>query len=392
MTWETVPLGMVSRYVRGVTFKPVDVVDPAMGVACLRTKNIQRELDLSDLVYVKPEVRHRIEQRVRPNDVLISSANSWHLVGKAVRATENAVGMLIGGFIGGLRFDPSQVDPAFGYRWFTSSAIQQRVRNFGQQTTNIANLNVDRTMRLPFPLPPLPEQRRIAAIIDEADALGTVRAAQRAQSMATIEAEIQRVLASVESTSPFRSLTSEPFRNGISPSRVGKVEAEVLTLSAITRGGFDPGARKRDTFAAPHSGDKLVREGLHLICRGNGNADLVGAMAVATAGLENVAFPDTMIATRPSAAISSAALAAAWRSDAVREQIRRGARTTNGTYKINQQLLGSIEVPVPSADQQLRIGELNAEKLRSTSLFDASLARTGELFASLQHRAFRGEL
>lgn len=90
---------------------------------------------------------------------------------------------------------------------------------------------------------------------------------------------------------PLSELVGEKFRNGISPSKTGRITADVLTLSAITRGRFDDTERKTDTFASEHAVDKLVRAGLHLICRGNGNPDLVGKMSVVTKDLENVAFP-----------------------------------------------------------------------------------------------------
>ncbi|MFB8146505.1 hypothetical protein ACFC1W_07145 [Microbacterium sp. NPDC056003] len=188
------------------------------------------------------------------------------------------------------------------------------------------------------------------------------------------------------------SMLAEPFRNGISPSRAGTVEAEVLTLSAITRGGFEPLHRKTDSFATAHGPDKVVTKGLHLICRGNGNKDLVGVMAVADVSLADVAFPDTMIGMRPSEEITSTTLLAAWRSDAVREQIRRGARTTNGTYKVNQQLLGSVVVPVPSAEVQTKIDALEQQRAVVNSAMHQSAKGFDALFASLQHRAFRGEL
>ncbi len=391
MKWETVPLGEIARYVRGVTYKPADVVLDE-GIACLRTKNIQSVLDLRDLVYVDEHVTHRLEQRVQPDDVLVSSANSWHLVGRAVRATQAAAGMLIGGFIGALRFNTARIDPAFGYRWFSSPEVQARVRSFGQQTTNIANLNVDRTLRLDIPLPPLPEQRRIAAILDEADALRSTWGATRESARRAISSRISALLSKSTDIKPLAQLLAEPMRNGISPSRGGRYEGEVLTLSAITRGAFDPRQRKSDLFAAPHAADKLAIEGLHLICRGNGNAELVGAMVAVTDQLDGVAFPDTMIGFRPSSEINSPTLVAAWRHPTVRDQLRRAARTTNGTYKVNQQSLASVTVPVPRREDQEQIAALDAERAKLDSQLAQGLVSLDELFASLQHRAFRGEL
>jgi type I restriction enzyme S subunit len=247
-------------------------------------------------------------------------------------------------------------------------------------------------LKVTVPLPPLPEQRRIAAILDEADTLRRSRCRARVAMNRAIDARISELLNRAGDRRTLGSLIGEPLRNGISPSRTGTVEADVLTLSAITRGSFNARFRKTDTFASPHSADKLVTAGLHLICRGNGNADLVGVMAVAPSTLEGVAFPDTMMGMRPSDEINSASLLAAWRHDSVREQIRRGARTTNGTYKVNQQLLSSIEVPLPSRDAQIEIADLERARIDVDEKMASSLKSLDSLFASLQHRAFRGEL
>ena len=49
--WKTVALGDVAEFVRGINFKPDDVVPTGTpgSVACMRTKNVQAELDLSDV-------------------------------------------------------------------------------------------------------------------------------------------------------------------------------------------------------------------------------------------------------------------------------------------------------------------------------------------------------
>lgn len=289
--------------------------------------------------------------------------------------------------------DEARVAPDYLIRFLKSPRALASYPRLGRGTAERRkSISLDALGRLEVPLPPLPEQRRIAAILDEADALRATRSRQRSAADDAANRYMAEILQRTSDHRVLGSLLAEPFRNGISPSRSGTVEAEVLTLSSITRGSFDPRFRKTDMFSTPHAPDKLVIAGVHLICRGNGNADLVGTMAAATETLGGVAFPDTMIAMRPSPAISSATLLAAWRGENVREQIRRGARTTNGTFKINQQVLASILVPVPSPADQSLIDSAEEDRDRLLSAAQRSEASLDELFASLQHRAFRGEL
>jgi type I restriction enzyme S subunit len=57
------------------------------------------------------------------------------------------------------------------YHWISSPQIQHDIRHCGRQTTNISNLDVCRFLDLSFPYPTGGEQRRIAAILDKADAI-----------------------------------------------------------------------------------------------------------------------------------------------------------------------------------------------------------------------------
>ncbi|WP_375236618.1 restriction endonuclease subunit S [Microbacterium schleiferi] len=277
----------------------------------------------------------------------------------------------------------------FLYWWLKSHTALLQSKGRGATFLELSKAEVE---RLQIPLPPLPEQRRIAAILDEAAALRSTWGETRESARRAISSRISALLSKSTDIKPLAQLLAEPMRNGISPSRGGRYEGEVLTLSAITRGAFDPRQRKSDLFAAPHAADKLAIEGLHLICRGNGNAELVGAMVAVTEQLDGVAFPDTMIGFRPSSEINSPTLVAAWRHPTVRDQLRRAARTTNGTYKVNQQSLSSIMVPVPRREDQEQIAALDAERTKLDSQLAQGLVSLDELFASLQHRAFRGEL
>lgn len=165
-------LGDVATFIRGITYKPADVRSDgdADAIACMRTKNIQADLDDDDLVLI-PKALAKAEKILRHGDILVSSANSWNLVGKCSWVPDLPYTATFGGFTSVLRADPKKVHPRYLYRWFATERVQRLARSFGQQTTNISNLNHSRCLDLEIPLPPLDEQRRIAAILDKADAM-----------------------------------------------------------------------------------------------------------------------------------------------------------------------------------------------------------------------------
>ena len=176
---KSVRLGDVAAFVRGVTFKPTDVIpfDEPGAVWCFRTKNVQAELDTSDIWALSPGLVRRKDQITKIGDILVSSANSWHLIGKCCWIPDLPSSATFGGFVTVLRAIPDKVNPRYLYRWFSSEKTQHTVRGFGRQTTNISNLDLGRCLDLRIDLPSLPEQRRIAAILDGADALRAKRRA-----------------------------------------------------------------------------------------------------------------------------------------------------------------------------------------------------------------------
>lgn len=168
-----VTLDSVLTFHRGITFKPEDKVEVGSddSVVCLRTKNIQKQLDERDLIAVPSSFVKRDELYVKAGDILISTANSWNLVGKSVRIKKTLHNSTIGGFISLLRPKTEQVDPDYLFRFITMNETQSRIRNLGKQTTNISNLDRVRFLQLEIPLPPLETQKQIAAVLEKADQL-----------------------------------------------------------------------------------------------------------------------------------------------------------------------------------------------------------------------------
>jgi type I restriction enzyme S subunit len=166
-------LGDVVDFIRGITFKPEDVVGvkEENAVVCMRTKNIQEELEVDDLIAVPESFVRRDELLLEEGDILISSANSWNLVGKVARVPALPYRATAGGFIAIVRAKPGAIEPNYLYRWLASEANQAAIRACGRQTTNISNLSVPRFLDLPIALPEWPDQVRAATILDKADSL-----------------------------------------------------------------------------------------------------------------------------------------------------------------------------------------------------------------------------
>ena len=164
-------LGEVSEFIRGITFTPNDVEEVASTntVGVMRTKNVQEQLDLNDVWKINRKFVKNKNQYLEEGDLLVSTANSWNLVGKASWVPLLNYESSFGGFVTVLRGNKKLVDRRYLYYWFVSDRIQELLRSFSNKTTNISNLSLSRAKELTIPLPPLAEQQRIAALLDTAD-------------------------------------------------------------------------------------------------------------------------------------------------------------------------------------------------------------------------------
>ena len=196
--WEVVPFGNVVEIVRGVTFPAsakAKTQTPGT-VACLRTTNVQDEVEWDDILYIPRDIVGREDQWVLPNDILISMANSYALVGKVALVKEPHPETTFGGFIAAIR--PLLIDPTFVLYVLRSKDIQQELRGTSSQTTNISNISLAGIRPIAFPLPPLAEQRRIVGKVDQllglCDELAARQAARREARSALVGATLDRLV------------------------------------------------------------------------------------------------------------------------------------------------------------------------------------------------------
>jgi type I restriction enzyme S subunit len=289
--------------------------------------------------------------------------------------------------------DEQRVQPSFLLHFMRSGKLERQIQAMSFGATNRQRITEDNLLGMKLDLPPLPEQRRIAAILDQAETLR----AKRRQTLQLLDDLTQAVFlemfgAASAPTVAFGDLCSR-MRNGVSPTAGGTESAWVLTLTAITSGRFREEARKEGKFVTSPGPEHRVQACDFLVCRGNGNAHLVGQGCFPPHDLPDVVFPDTMIAASVDAArVLPEYLAAAWATADVRRQIEAGARTTSGIYKINQRTLESISLRLPPFEEQWRFVHRARTMARNSTMRRQALAEADALFASLQSRAFSGRL
>jgi type I restriction enzyme S subunit len=172
---QTVKIGDLCDQIRGVTYSKEDASDgPGIDlVPILRAGNItDAGLVFDDLVYV-PRSCVAEKQMVKKHDVIVAaSSGSLDVVGKTAQATCDYAGSF-GAFCKVLR--PKQiVEPRYFAHYFKTKAYR-RIISQKAAGANINNLRSGDLEDLEIPLPAFSDQRRIADILDRADALRAKR-------------------------------------------------------------------------------------------------------------------------------------------------------------------------------------------------------------------------
>ncbi|MGK3210017.1 restriction endonuclease subunit S [Enterobacter kobei] len=166
--WECARLGNTVAIIRGITFPASEKhKEPSKGkIACLRTANVQDSIEWDDLLYVSESFVKRSEQFAEKGDIVMSMANSRELVGKVAYIYNIPTGSAtFGGFLSVIR--PYGFNAAFLMSVLRSPSIKSILIDSSSQTTNIANISLEKLNPLVISVPPIGEQNRIASKVEE---------------------------------------------------------------------------------------------------------------------------------------------------------------------------------------------------------------------------------
>ncbi len=168
--WETVQLGDISEAItKGTTPTTYGHDYKEKGISFLRVENITEngKINLNDIKYISPETHEFLNRsKLEEGDILFSIAGA---IGRCALVTSDILPANINQAIALIRIkEKRQINLKFLLQMLLSKYIRNQA---ALEATSLAqtNLNLEQVKKLSLPLPPLPEQKKIAEILTSVD-------------------------------------------------------------------------------------------------------------------------------------------------------------------------------------------------------------------------------
>jgi type I restriction enzyme S subunit len=252
-------------------------------------------------------------------------------------------------------------------------------------------------------LPPLPEQRRIAALLAKADRLRRLRR----YALEVSERYLQGVFVEMFGdpvTNPkgwdFEELGEliERFEAGVNFPPISEKELcspwRVLKVSATTWGEFDPYESKPIKPSTIFADTLIVRRGDLIMSRAN-TTDLVGAVALVEQEPPRVLLPDKLWRLRLSTHSKVLSHYLLWllRQPSMRNAIGALSTGTSSSMKnISMDKAATLNIPVAPMNYQQQFAKTACILGKVCTQQREALRQAEQLFDALLHKAFCGEL
>ncbi|MGA9383302.1 MAG: restriction endonuclease subunit S [Phormidium sp.] len=371
----------------------------SMGIPFIRANNlVNKTISPKDMYFITQEKHNLLlKGHIKTNDILITTRGN---LGTTALVPESYNDANINAQIVLLRANPQTIDPKFLVWCFDTKEVQSQIEQL-QTGTALKQLPVSKVLEIRIPLPPIAQQRRIAEILDRADAVRRKR-----REAIELTEELLR--------SAFLEMFSDPVTNpkgweittlanlltdiesGWSPecdSRQAKSEEwGVLKLGAVTWGHFDPTQNKAllpDTSPRPAL---EVKVGDLLVARKN-TYELVGASAFVHSTRSKLMLPDLIFRLHLTKEIDPVYLWQVLSQKTIRLKLSKLASGTSGSMpNISKARLRTLLLPLPPLEIQIRYREIVNQIWKQQEQQKNSFLVTSDLFNSLLQRAFRGEL
>jgi len=404
--WAGTTLGEVAETIRGVTYKKAEAQSKSGDgrLPLLRATNIvdgRLELD-SELVYVPPS-RVSDAQLLSVGDIVIAaSSGSRTAVGKSAPLRHEWFGSF-GAFCSVAR-PRSPIDASY-LAYFVGSETVRRLWSRRAAGTSINNLKREHFTETPVPLPPLNEQRRIVAAIEEHLSRLDAADASLESALRRLAAQRRAVLFTVlghagPPTVPAAELLSISI-GGVWGKEPGadEIDVSVFRVTEFREGGvLDPTTAARRSITFKQLASRELRPNDLLIEKSGGGPDRpVGRVAFVPAHEGPAVSSNFVQLVRPDSARIDPRFLFRW----LQRRYLDGSAAAHQTASTNIRNLKatdylSLPVPLPALEEQRRIVAEIEERLGAIDALRAAIERAQRRGAALRRsvleRAFRGEL
>ncbi|EPV3056283.1 restriction endonuclease subunit S [Pseudomonas aeruginosa] len=261
----------------------------------------------------------------------------------------------------------------------------------------VKHLSVKGIRAIEIPLPPLPEQKRIAAILDKADAIRR----KRQQAIQLADDFLRAVFLDMFGdpvTNPkgfpigtIRDLVATADYGSSAKASETYGEYPILRMGNITyQGRIDLEELKYINLEEKEKSKYLVEKGDLLFNRTN-SKELVGKTAVYDMD-DPVAIAGYLIRVRPNEMGDSHYISGYLNSAHGKATLRSICKSIVGMANINAQEMQNIPIMLPSIELQRKYQELVVATRCKLQAFDAALKLAEQVFNSLSYKAFSGQL
>jgi type I restriction enzyme, S subunit len=396
--WSDVKLGQVAEFINGDRGKNYpsegDFVDK--GIPFINAGHLtDGEVDFSGMNYISESRYHLLGSgKTRQNDILYCLRGS---LGKTAIVRHEGDAAIASSLV--IIRPSDDCNAGYLYHFLTSALGRSEVSKFDNGSSQ-PNLSANSVKNYHLPLPPLPEQRRIAEVLDRAEALRAKRRAALAQldsltqflfldlfgDPATNPKQFPtpQLADAIELRGGFAFKSGDYVPDGIPLVRIGEVNRGGVTReSACFLPMTHEAAHARFIV---HPGDMLMSLTGTTGKEDYGNVILLNDTFSCYFLNQRVA----LIEPKPSV-LEKHYLLHVFRNPKIRARLTIKSRGIRQANISNGDVL-ELQPPVPPIELQREFARRVSAVAKLKTTQRASLAELDALFASLQHRAFRGEL
>jgi len=284
---------------------------------------------------------------------------------------------------------------------YLKHALENSLGEMGRKVHGATMKHITRGkfLEVEIPLPPLPEQKRIAAILDKADAIRRKR--QEAlrltddflrsvfldmfgDPVTNPKGWMKRTLAKLLETPPRIGTTTPATENGRNlVVRVGEIGATEVALGRCGKVSLEQAGMERYE----------VKFNDILIARAIGSRSHLGKASLFQGSQETVIFDSHVMRLRSDKKLVLSEFLFEWLgSNGGKHLLVKQGGQTAVQFNINAKQINELLIPLPPLELQEDFVNIRRALLKPSQSMTAGARRAEDLFSVIQQKAFRGEL